>query len=162
MVKKALLGIILFAGGALVGSGTAWAQSAFAGDEAFLQLLKSDIQKETADIIGRLMEFSTQEAAAFWPIFNEYDQALDELADKRIQLIKEYSGVYADISDEKAAELGGSWLDVLAEREKLRREYFDKFAGALSPAKALRVMQIENRLELLIDMQISRELPLVE
>jgi hypothetical protein len=162
MVKKALLGIILFAGGALVVSGTAWAQSAFAGDEAFLQLLKSDIQNETTDIIGRLMEFSTQEAAAFWPIYNEYDQALDKLADRRIQLIKEYSGVYADISDEKAAELGDSWLDVLAEREKLRREYFDKFASALSPAKALRVMQIENRLQLLIDMQISKELPLVE
>lgn len=161
-MKKALFGIILFAGGALVVSGTARAQSAFTGNEAFLQLLKSDIQKETTDIINRLMEFSAEEAAAFWPIYNEYGQALDKLADKRIQLIKEYSGVYADISDEKAAELGDTWLDVLAEREKLRREYFDKFAGALSPATAMRVMQIMYQLQLVIDMQVAKELPMVE
>ena len=161
-MRKALLGVILFAGAALVMCGSAWAQSAFAGNEAFLNLLKSDIQKETTDIINRSMELSAEEAAAFWPIYNEYDQALDKLADSRIQLIKEYSGLYSNISDEKALELGKRWLDRLTEREKLRREYFGKFAEALSPAQALKVMQIENRLELLIDMQIAKELPMVK
>jgi hypothetical protein len=162
MVRKALLGIILFAGAALVLSGSAWAQSAFAGNEAFLQLLKSDIQKETTDIINRTMELSAEDAAAFWPIYNEYDQALDELADSRIQLIKEYSSIYGSISDEKAAELGGRWIDLLAKREKLRGKYYDKFAGVLTPAQAFKVMQIERRLELLIDMQIAKELPMLE
>ncbi|TNF72108.1 MAG: hypothetical protein EP299_10265 [Acidobacteria bacterium] len=161
-MRKALLGVILFAGAALVMCGSARAQSAFAGNEAFLNLLKSDIQKETTDIINRSMELSAEEAAAFWPIYNEYDQALDKLADSRIKLIKEYSGLYSNISDEKALELGKRWLDRLTEREKLRREYFGKFAEALSPAQALKVMQIENRLELLIDMQIAKELPMVE
>ena len=161
-MRKALLGIILFAGAALVLSGSAWAQSAFAGNEAFLQLLKSDIQKETTDIINRSMELSAEDAAAFWPLYKEYDEALDKLADSRIKLIKEYSGVYSDISDKKAAEIGKKWLDLLGNRGKLRREYFDKFAGALSPAQALKVMQIENRLELLIDMQIAKELPIVQ
>ena len=161
-MRKALLGVILFASAALVLSSSVWAQSAFAGNEAFLQLLKSDIQKETTDIITRAMQFSAEDAAAFWPLFNEYDEELDKLADSRIKLINEYSGVYSDISDEKAAELGKKWLDLLANREKLRREYFDKFSGALSPAQALKVIQIENRLELLIDMQIAKELPMVE
>lgn len=161
-MRNALLGIILFTGAALIVSGSARAQSAFAGNEAFLQLLKSDIQKETTDIINRSMELSAEDAAAFWPLYNAYDEALDKLADSRIMLIKEYSHVYMDISDEKAAELGARWLDLLSEREKLRREYFDKFADALSPAKALKVMQIESRLELLIDMQIAKELPMVE
>jgi len=161
-VRKPLLGVILFVGAALALSSSSWAQSAFAGNEAFLQLLKSDIQKETSDIITRSMEFSAKDAAAFWPIYNEYDEALDKLADSRIQLIKEYSSVYGAVSDEQAARLGKKWIDLLAEREKLRGKYYDKFAEALSPAQAFKVMQIERRLELLIDMQIAKELPMLE
>jgi Spy/CpxP family protein refolding chaperone len=162
MVRKALLGVILFAGAALVLSGSAWAQSAFAGNEAFLQLLKSDIQKETTDIINRSMELSAKDAAAFWPLYNEYDEALDQLADSRIKLIKEYSSIYGNVSDEQASRLGKKWIDLLAEREQLRGKYYGKFADVLTPAQAFKVMQIERRLELLIDMQIAKELPMLQ
>ena len=161
-MRKPLLGVILFASAALVLSGNAWAQSAFAGNEAFLQLLKSDIQKETTDIINRSMELSAEDAAAFWPLYNEYDEALDKLADSRIKLIKEYSSIYGNVSDEQASSLGKKWIDLLAEREQLRGKYYDKFAAVLSPAQAFKVMQIERRLELLIDMQIAKELPMLE
>ena len=42
------------------------------------------------------MQFSAEDAAAFWPLYNEYDEELDKLADSRIKLINEYSGVYSD------------------------------------------------------------------
>ena len=45
------------------------------------------------------------------------DQALDELADSRIELIKEYSSTYGNVSDEQASKLGKKWIEVLAERE---------------------------------------------
>ncbi|MGB3563588.1 MAG: hypothetical protein WBH75_11025 [Thermoanaerobaculia bacterium] len=161
-MRKALLGVILFAGAALVLSGSAGAQSAFAGNEAFLQLLKSDIQKETTDIITRSMELSSKDAAAFWPLYNEYDEALDKLADSRIKLIKEYSSIYGSVSDEQASKLGKKWIDLLAEREMLRGKYYNEFVEVLSPAQAFKVMQIERRLELLIDMQIAKELPMLQ
>jgi hypothetical protein len=63
------------------------------------------------------MEFSAQDAAAFWPIYNEYDEALDKLADSRIELIKEYSSVYGAVSDEQAAKLGQKWIDMQIAKE---------------------------------------------
>jgi hypothetical protein len=66
------------------------------------------------------------------------------------------------VTDEQASTLGKKWIDLLADREQLRGKYYDKFVKVLSPAQAFKVMQIERRLELLIDMQIAKELPMLQ
>ena len=101
-MKRLALGLILLGGVFFLPSSGAQAQVAFAGDEAFLSLLKEDIGKEVTDIITRTMAFTAEEAAAFWPVYKEYDDAQDQIADTRIQLLKEYSAVYTTMTDCRA------------------------------------------------------------
>ena len=83
----------------------AMAQDPFMGNEAFLELLRSDIEKETTAIITKNMEFSADEAAVFWPLYKSYTDEVDKLADRRIELIKRYAKGLATLTDEDADEM---------------------------------------------------------
>lgn len=142
--------------------GAAYGQDPFMGNEAFLELLRSDIDKETTAIITKNMEFSAEEAAVFWPLYKSYADELDKLADRRIELIKRYAKGLATLTDEDADEMAGEWLDLQKSRTEALEGLYEKVSSALSPAKALKVVQLEHRFNLIVDMQIANELPMVE
>ena len=47
-------------------------------------------------------------------------------------------------------------------RTKLKKKYFKKFEKAVSAVVAAKFIQIENQINLLVDLQIASELPLIE
>jgi hypothetical protein len=47
-------------------------------------------------------------------------------------------------------------------RTKLKKKYFKKFEKALSAVVAAKFVQVENQINLLIDLQIASELPLIK
>jgi hypothetical protein len=161
-VKKPGLSLVVFTGLLLASTGYARAQAVMAGDSAFIDLLRSDIKRERTDIINRVMEFSADDAAAFWPLFKEYQTKMDAIGDENVAFIKEYAGVYWSLTNPQAKSIGERWFELRLREHKLRQEYFEKFAGALSPVQALKIMQLDHRLDLVIDMQIANELPMVE
>lgn len=161
-MKRHLLCLVLFAGLLLTSAGLLQAQAVMAGDSAFIDLLRSDIKKERTNIINKVMEFSSDDAAAFWPLFKEYQAKMDKIGDENVEFIKEYAGVYWNLTNPQAKSIGDKWFDMRLREYKLRQEYFGKFSEALSPAQALKIMQLDYRLDLVIDMQIASEMPMVE
>ena len=55
--------------------------------------------------MGSMMLLSAQDAAKFWPIYDNYDTQLTKLNDQRVENIKEYAQNYDDMTDAKADEL---------------------------------------------------------
>ena len=53
-------------------------------------------------------------------------------------------------------------FDFQQSRSKLNESYYKKFAKVLTPTTAAKYMQIENQIQLLIDVSIASELPLVK
>jgi len=47
-------------------------------------------------------------------------------------------------------------------RTKLKKKYFKRFERALSATIAAKFIQVENQINLLIDLQIASELPLIK
>src|SRR5262249_5733918 len=56
--------------------------------EAYIYLLRKDVRQQKAEIMGAVLTLSADEAAKFWPIYNEYDAQLTKLNDQRIENIK--------------------------------------------------------------------------
>ena len=54
------------------------------------------------------------------------------------------------------------WLDYEGGRVKRKRHYFKKLSKALSPKTAAKFFPVENQIQMLIDLQIVSELPLVK
>jgi hypothetical protein len=129
---------------------------------AYAELLRSDLRAQKVAIITEVMGFTEAEDAAFWPIYREYDLEMAKLGDERVALIAEYAGNYSTLTDAIAERLAVKALDLEARRQALKAKYFDRLKTSLSPRTALRFLQVEHQLLLLIDLQISAALPIVK
>jgi len=129
---------------------------------AYAELLRSDVRAQKVAIITEVMHFTEAEDADFWPIYREYDLEMAKLGDERVALIAEYASNYSNLTDAVAEKLASKALDLEARRQALKSKYFDRFKTALSPRTALRFLQVEHQLLLLIDLQISAALPIVK
>ena len=129
---------------------------------AYAELLRSDVRTQKVAIITEVMGFTEAEDSAFWPIYREYDAEMAKLGDERVALIAEYAKNYAQMTDEVADKLATKALDLEARRQALKGKYYDRVKKALSPKTAARWLQVEHQLLLLIDLQISAALPVVQ
>jgi len=126
----------------------------------YSELLRSEVRAQKVAIIAEVMDFTEAEDAAFWPVDREYDLEMGKLEDKRVAMIVEYANNYSNLTDSFAEKLATQTLDLEARRQALEAWYFDRLKTALSPRTALRLLQVEHQLLLVIDLKISTALPI--
>jgi hypothetical protein len=127
---------------------------------AYAELLRSDVRTEKVAIITEVMGFTEAEDAAFWPIYREYDKEMAALGDERAALIADYARQYSSLTDAAADKLALKALDLEARRDAVKAKLYDRVKKALPARTALRVLQVEHQLQLLIDLQIAALLPI--
>jgi hypothetical protein len=129
--------------------------------EKYIELLRSNLKTERVAIITEAMELTEKEADIFWPIYRDYDYERTKLADTRIAILKDYATNYGNLTDEKAQDIVYRVFDNERDLLDLEEKYFVRMRRELSARTAARFFQVENQLNLLIQMQISSELPIV-
>ena len=135
----------------------------FAQDaDSYIEVLKSEIKTDKKAIITETMQFTEQQSAAFWPVYNEFEHELEKLSSKRIANIKDFAANYDSLTDKKADELLMNSFSFLEDRLSLNKKYYKKFAEALTPTVAAKYMQLENQIQLILDLSIAANLPLAK
>jgi hypothetical protein len=82
MKKFSVLFVILFCG-------TAFSQ-AENFETGYIELLKKDIQAEAKKLVDENLELTGEQAKVFWPIYDDYDAALLDLSNERLNVIADY------------------------------------------------------------------------
>ena len=126
---------------------------------AYAELLRSDVRAQKVAILTEVMGFTEQEDAAFWPIYRAYDLEMSTLGDERLALIREYAAGYSTLTDDLATTLATKAMDLGSRRTAALNKCYEKVKAALSPRTALRFLQVEHQLQLIIDLQIAASLP---
>jgi len=129
--------------------------------QEYINLLRSDVRQQKAEIMGSVMALSAQDAAKFWPIYGDYDTQLTKLNDQRLQTIKEYAQSYNSMTDQKADELVQRTMAYQKQRSELLAGTYNKVKDALGGVTAARFAMVEHQLLLIIDLQIASSLPVV-
>jgi len=129
--------------------------------QAYIELLRSDVRQQKAEIMGSVMLLSAADAAKFWPIYTEYDAELSKLNDQRLANIHEYAVSYAQMTDAKADELIQNAMSYQKQRGELLAKYYDRVKQELGAITAARFVQVEHQLLSIIDLRIAAELPIV-
>jgi hypothetical protein len=138
------------------------ATAAMAQVDSYIEMLRTDVRAEKVAVITEVMEFTDAESGAFWPIFREYELELAKIFDMRLANIKKYAENFETIDDVMADELIKTSFKISDKRSKLNSSYYKKFKKALGAKRAAKFMQLENQIDLLIDLQIAANLPLVD
>ena len=115
-------------------------------------------------VVAHNMNLTEAEDKAFWPIYDQYQAAIQKLNDRRYNLIMEYAKNYNanTVTDENAASLLKEALSIETDRVALKNSYVPKFGAVLPPKKNARYFQIENKVESMLLCEIYDQIPLVK
>jgi hypothetical protein len=127
-----------------------------------MQIVREKIRADKKVFVAVNLELTDSEAEAFWPIYDNYQKELDNLADRFIKLIEDYARNYETMSDEAAMKLLDEYLAIEGEHQRLRQAYLPKFREALPNKKVVRYYQLENKIDAVIDYELAAKIPLVE
>ena len=129
-----------------------------------LQLLKKDLRSKRKQIIAANMNLTEQEAEKFWPVYDQYTAELSKINDQKLTLIEEYILTYNanSISDEQAESYVKRWAAIDEATNQLRTKYFPIFHRVLSGKSTALFFQMDHRLALMIDIQLTSQMPILE
>ena len=134
--------------------------------EAFLDLhmalLRKDIHSIKKDFISTNLTLTDREAAEFWPLYEQYSTSFDKISEMRTALVEEYANEYGTMSDDQADSLVRRWLNTDVEAAQLRQRYVPMVRKALPATKAATFFQLDRRISMMIDMQLTSQLPLLQ
>ena len=128
----------------------------------WIELLKSNVQKESKNLIKQNLELTSDQAKLFWPIYDEYDQALAEVTNERLQNISDYMLNYKDLDSAKAETLLRKALELDQKKIDIQNKYYEKFILVLPPKVVGKFFQLDQYIELLIQLQRSEKIPLIQ
>jgi Spy/CpxP family protein refolding chaperone len=127
-----------------------------------IQLMRSDVQTDKNQIIADTMQFTDAESAAFWPVYRDYVRDQQVIGDERLQVIKDYAKDYDTLDDTKARDLVQRMINVEDKTLNLREDYWPKFMKVLGAKRAAKFYQVDNRLTLIINLQLTNVIPLIK
>lgn len=128
-----------------------------------IELTIAAVEAQRKSVIAQNLYLSEKESG-FWAVYNEYRAEMRKVADLRVGVITDYADAYRNnsLSDKAAAKLLDRSLAVQEKKLKVKKSFVKKFKKVLSAKNVARFYQIDNRVDLLVDMQLSSGIPLAE
>ena len=126
-----------------------------------IQLLRSDLQSDKNKVIADTMQFTDAESTAFWPVYRDYVRDQQKIGDQRLQVIKDYAKNYDAMTDENARDMVQRMINVEDQTLNLREDYWPKFMKALGAKRAAKFYQVDNRITLMVNLQLASAIPLI-
>ncbi len=127
-----------------------------------MAIVRDALRAQKKVLVAENMQLTESEAAAFWPVYEEYQNEMKGVGDRMVKLIENYAATHKVMTDDTAAKLLKELLAVQTDRVKLQEKYLPKFEKVLPMTKVARYYQIENKVRAVVDYDIASEIPLVE
>lgn len=166
LVTLALLGVMtlasqpIFAQAAQSAPGTG--TTATASLDQDIKMLREDVRSSRKTITAANMNLTADEATKFWPIYDEYAAEVAKIGDARVALIKDYAANYDTMTDDQANTFIERAAAIDQQFTTVRSKYVPMFEKAISAKKTALWYQIDRRLDLLINLQLAANIPMVD
>lgn len=129
--------------------------------EKDLALLRRNLRAEKKKVIAMNVPLTADEAAKFWPIYDEYTAEMAKVNDEFFGIIKEYAANQKTLTDAQANDMIKRWSELQVERARTQQKYIPIVQKVLPGKKAALFFQIDRRLWELLDLQVASQVPLV-
>ena len=130
--------------------------------EQQIALTRQSAHTDRKLIIMGNMTFTADESAQFWPAWNEYRAAMAANGDRTLALIKNFATNYESMTDQKADEIMTDHFSIEMQDVVVKQNFAKEIAKFMPAQKVMRVIQIENKLDAAIDLQLAAEIPLAQ
>ena len=135
--------------------------SSAASVDDVLKAMRLDLQSSRADIMAKNMTLTADQAAKFWPVFSAYQKEQNVIIDDQLKDIQKFVADYETLDDAGAMSLIQAHFKRDAKMNALRQKWLGEFQKVLPTKQAVRAMQIDRRLSLAAQMEVTSRIPLV-
>jgi hypothetical protein len=137
---------------------SALAQATSPNDDT--QLLISQIQNDKRAVVLQALNLTDAEVRAFTPIYDKYQQERKVLFERGGDLLNKYASNYDTMTDDAAKGIMKDFFKLREDRVALLKSYSKQIGKVLPTTKTLRWVQVENKLDAVLDVQAARIVPL--
>ena len=142
------------------GSNATMAPQIMVASDADLQLLRQDLRTQKQKLIADNLPMTETEAIKVWAIYNRYTGELRQINDEKFRLVKQYGEQWRTMSNDEALIYIRRWLEVDQQVQALRLKYVPEVSQVLPGKKAATFFQLDRRISMMMDLQLSSQLPL--
>jgi len=114
------------------------------------------------ELIAANLKLTDSESTRLWQVYEQYSVNMSKINDTRTAILKEYSEEYDTLTDDQADNLIRRWLETDIEQAQLRQQFAAIFRKVLPGRKAATFLQLERRISMMMDVQITSGLPLAQ
>lgn len=140
---------------------TAAQEEAVAPSDMEIDLLRKDLRSHKKEIIAANMKLTDKEAEKFWPLYDQYTAETIKINDKKYALIQKYAQYDNQMTDQQAEDYVRGLAAVDQSTSQLRLTYWPKFRETISAKNTALFFQLDRRIIMMIDVQLSSQLPLI-
>lgn len=132
-------------------------------DKQNIEILRQKIKADKKLLVSQNMQLTDAEAKGFWPVYDAYQKDLQAINEKLMKTIVAYADAYnkGSVADDTAKKLMNEAFAIEEEELKLKRSYMPKLEKVLPAGKAVRYMQIENKIRSVVKIELAANIPLV-
>jgi hypothetical protein len=127
-----------------------------------INITRKVINDKRNTAIAYNMSFTQKEKEKFWPVYRDYREAMGKVGDKRVAVIVDYAEHMNAMTEARAKQLLDQSFAVEKETIKVKERYVRQFRKFLPQTKVVRLMQVENRMDSMIDLKLAEGIPLME
>ena len=127
--------------------------------DSAIAVVRAGILANKTTIVGQAMNLDDKDAAAFWPIYRRYEYERAKLDDERVDVIKNYTEKYPDLTDSEAKTMSDRMFACDSRIAALKKRYFKEFNKVLPAFTVAQFFQLERRIDLMVDMKVESTLP---
>ena len=120
-----------------------------------------DLQAKRADIMAKGMTLSADQAAKFWPLYEQFQKEQDAIVNGQITATQAYADRFATLSDADALGYVNALLDRDAKMHDLRVKWLAKFQTVVPANVAARAIQLDRRVSQVVQVKVSSQIPLI-
>jgi len=168
-MKKAILLLVVAGAFSVAGSRTfaqASSQNPSVNSQTAMdqnvQLLREDLRSKKKQLIAANLTLTDTEATKFWPVYDQYTAELVQINNEKYAIIQDYVKNWGNMNDAQALDLTKRSLAVDAKVTALRTKYVPIFNGVLPGTKTATFFQLDRRIVMMIDLQLTSQFPLVQ
>ena len=124
--------------------------------------LRDAVKSDKRAYVASALALTDAEAKRFWPIYDNYQRHLDTTVRRTSRLVEEVVGLAGPLTDANAKRLANELVAIDEEESRDRRRMHGRLMRALPPKKALRYLQIENKVRAIRIYDIAGVMPLAK
>ncbi|WP_157962231.1 Spy/CpxP family protein refolding chaperone [Winogradskyella aurantiaca] len=101
--------------------------------------MRERIKAQKIAFITAQLQLTTEEAQAFWPVFNAYEADTESVKNKQLRPVRKAMRNSESLSDEEAVKLIDNMITAETELHQLRLNLISDLKGVLPPQKILKL-----------------------